>query len=815
MADAGEQTGVDKTMTDLIGIDRQGKDDSRQADGTIAPSERPMNIKWVTHGSARRDIVAILLLVCAAFLYFAGAFWPQDGRLLFGYDVFRMFYPFGAFAGEAFRAGQLPLWNSSVFLGFPQYAEPQLSTFYPLTWLLAWMPATFAFPWQYSLHFAWTAIGGYVLVRRLGGGRAGASLAGMTLAFALTMTVRPFVGHLPHVMTLSWMPWILAAAHWAVEKRSWAVAVAAGVPLGLAFLVGYIPYLVLLVPGISLFMLWLGWLAWREGDRRGAAKILGQLLVIGLTGALLAGAQLLPAAEFALHSNRASGRYNYRDNEPVSYAFLLTALLPDLYGALQGPVALWAEHLSIDFYSEWAMYVGILPLLLLPVGWLVMRRQDRFWIFLALFGVLLALGDKAGLNRLLYDFVPGMNAFRFASRPIYFFTLGAAVTAGLTFDRWFALSPERHAGYAARLKRLLLIITTIGAGLLLIAVVYHYILDSEQRAAATWGFIRQGSRALLLILAGMSLLIWGYGRPKWAVLLAALAMIILDLWGQGQKFLTYVSGEPYSEWAVVDRLLPQERDDFRVLTKVLEENGGYFFDLESIYGYDGFTLEASETMHDLAVADARVVRLLSGRYLIHGPGWDLPIVAPGWEPAVEESEIAVFQRSDYGPRAFMVHDVIGVADEAEALSAIQRPELDFTRSAVVQMLPDTRCDLQPASETPDRVEIVARDDQQITIAVQAQSTGWLVLNELYYPGWRVTVDGLPATIQPTNYALRGVCVPAGNHQVTFTFAPRIAVIGAALSVVALAAVGVAVLFLLLKRRASSHATEAASNERAA
>jgi hypothetical protein len=290
--------------------------------------------------------------------------------------------------------------------------------------------------------------------------------------------------------------------------------------------------------------------------------------------------------------------------------------------------------------------------------------------------------------------------------------------------------------------------------------------------------------------------------------LAALVVIVFDLWGQGQKFLTYVSGEPYPEWAVVDRLLPQERDNFRVLTKVLEENGGSFFGLENIYGYDGFTLEASETLHDLSVADARIVRLLSGRYLIHGPGWDLPIVAPGWQPAVEEGEIAIFERSDFGPRALLVHEVVGAADEAEALSIMQRPELDFTRTAVVQMLPGTQCDLQPAGESVDRVEIAARDDQQITIAVNAQTTGWLVLNELYYPGWQVTIDGQPATIQPTNYALRGVCVPAGSHEVTFTFAPRIAILGISLSVIALAVISVAVALLVLHWAANSTRSKA-------
>jgi uncharacterized membrane protein YfhO len=50
--------------------------------------------------------------------------------------------------------------------------------------------------------------------------------------------------------------------------------------------------------------------------------------------------------------------------------------------------------------------------------------------------------------------------------------------------------------------------------------------------------------------------------------------------------------------------------------------------------------------------------------------------------------------------------------------------------------------------------------------------GVLILSDTYYPGWEVTVDGLPSQLLRANYALRGVYLPTGNHQVVFRFAPR-------------------------------------------
>ncbi|NIT58138.1 MAG: YfhO family protein, partial [Aliifodinibius sp.] len=42
----------------------------------------------------------------------------------------------------------------------------------------------------------------------------------------------------------------------------------------------------------------------------------------------------------------------------------------------------------------------------------------------------------------------------------------------------------------------------------------------------------------------------------------------------------------------------------------------------------------------------------------------------------------------------------------------------------------------------------------------------------YYPaGWEATIDGKPAEIHKTNFVLRGLEVPAGEHTVQLIFEP--------------------------------------------
>ena len=46
------------------------------------------------------------------------------------------------------------------------------------------------------------------------------------------------------------------------------------------------------------------------------------------------------------------------------------------------------------------------------------------------------------------------------------------------------------------------------------------------------------------------------------------------------------------------------------------------------------------------------------------------------------------------------------------------------------------------------------------------------LSEVYYPGWTATIDGQPTEVGRANYVLRAINVPAGRHEVIFSFKPQ-------------------------------------------
>jgi hypothetical protein len=87
------------------------------------------------------------------------------------------------------------------------------------------------------------------------------------------------------------------------------------------------------------------------------------------------------------------------------------------------------------------------------------------------------------------------------------------------------------------------------------------------------------------------------------------------------------------------------------------------------------------------------------------------------------------------------------------------------RQAVAEFLPKTPHDpserVGPFRYSPKRVEF----------DVDLARPGLVVLADVYYPGWRLTIDGKPAPVYRVNRIMRGALVKAGHHKLVYTYRP--------------------------------------------
>jgi hypothetical protein len=95
------------------------------------------------------------------------------------------------------------------------------------------------------------------------------------------------------------------------------------------------------------------------------------------------------------------------------------------------------------------------------------------------------------------------------------------------------------------------------------------------------------------------------------------------------------------------------------------------------------------------------------------------------------------------------------------------------------------------SEYPP-VRVLRHEPEIIELETDSPGPAVLVSSEAAFPGWRATLDGAEHPLLTVNAAFRGMKVPAGRHRITWTFEPTPLRWGAAVSLAALAMLGIAV-----------------------
>ncbi len=98
-----------------------------------------------------------------------------------------------------------------------------------------------------------------------------------------------------------------------------------------------------------------------------------------------------------------------------------------------------------------------------------------------------------------------------------------------------------------------------------------------------------------------------------------------------------------------------------------------------------------------------------------------------------------------------------------------------------------------ASSKSEMVKIWYPSPQRAVLEVTLQSSGLVVLSDVYYPGWQLRIDDVAAPIFRVNLAMRGALVSPGKHRLEYSYAPlsfRLGLIGSILGVGGWLALGV-------------------------
>ena len=130
---------------------------------------------------------------------------------------------------------------------------------------------------------------------------------------------------------------------------------------------------------------------------------------------------------------------------------------------------------------------------------------------------------------------------------------------------------------------------------------------------------------------------------------------------------------------------------------------------------------------------------------------------------------AVMQNPSVLGDAWFVENVKYVNSPDEEIAA-----LNGLNAAKVAVMDKSRFEANKGNYSAPQgsLKLTTYEPMKMVYQSDNQQEGLAVFSEIYYPeGWTATVDGQPAKIMRANYALRALDIPAGKHEIVFSFEP--------------------------------------------
>ena len=714
---------------------------------------------------------------------------------LFASDMMNENFPYRFSLGHALQSGHWPLWVREIYGGFPLLARAESGVCYPFNLVLFGLFSPYvALNLTILLTLATAGIGMYLYAREIGGSPLASVVGGIAFCFSGYL-----LSHLKHISMANaacWLPVALCLLERAVKRNDHRFLLWFGVVFGLQHLsantqtayycgVLYLFYFPLRSlnnqretgagskksnPARRVASLFKNRLTW---------SFAGMLIL----GSLLAAIQLIPTYEMVSLSQRSGGvTFQYAS----SYAYDPRDFWTFFYPYSNGDIGNLTYTGKGVFWEDYG-YVGILTLLFAlsaPLRW---RKSwhVRFFSVSAVVSYLLVLGPATPAYEFVFNYVPGMNYFRFPTRLLLVTDLSLIALASLG-------------------------LTTLAQQLV-------------TRVAKSEG---GGPRGPL---------------RSFAIQAIVLVVVVCDLLYFQLRQNPIVDADKWMKPPRTAEILQQDASLFRMFClggnrahrRMFEQARGWEGDLQPFVEQREFIQPSSNVLYGISSpngyanltpnylidiwGDQNRAGLITQTASIEGDRfapvplfwklmrmYNVKYVTSFWPftPAPNLRNLGVYggayfyQNDDVLARAYLVGEVAGVADGDSALAVLSSEGFNPERSVILdRALPPTYVQ---GANIGGKVEIVRYTTNEAEMRVRTPREAILVFSDSYYPGWVAEVDGSKAEIYRANITQRAVVVPAGEHQVKFRFRPVTVIAGSCVSLASLLLL--LGCFLLLRRR---------------
>lgn len=718
----------------------------------------------------------------------------DDTRVLSGGDITNYLLYLRSFVAQTIKDGIIPMWNPYIFSGVPCAAGMQPAVFYPLNLIVfTLLSPHLAITWSAVIHLFLSGCFSYMFMKALRCHWISSLTTALIFMFSGFQITHLYAGHACVFSASIWLPLILFSIEMTIQTMKFPYVLLGGLAIGIQFLSGHpqISFYTYLLSGIyALFSL--GRVILNKEYAK-AIKLLPLLGTMGIISACLACIQIFPTLELPAYSSRSEGAgYNFITFSSFPFENILSFFFPMLFGnSLDIPY--WGRGLL----HEVCGYVGIIPLILAIMA-IVLKRNANTILFsiLAIASLLLSFGKYTVVYKLCYEFIPGFDLFRVPGRMMYLWTFCLAVLAGFGSSSLIELFKKKQV----------ILFSQIFGVLGILAMLASFFIDADTWRSliqASYGIEERifGAPDLKEHLAGMlliakksmftgaaflmlgAMLLYIHGREWGGAWIRYLipVIILVDLWIFCSPYITTIDNSR-CEWDknMVD-FLKADKEPFRIVTMTDDAslNRGMMYGISNVGGYSPTILKRYQEFINISqglapetptvvmrIAEySKLLDLLGAKYFIIPS--NNPIFHPQFKLAFSDNAINIYQNRNYMRSAWIVHNFRVVHGRDAIFKALK--EISYADEVILEEKPTIKPIASQGTEAYP--EIIKHSPGELIMNVGMAQDGFLVLSEIFYPGWKAIVDGEEQKIYQANYILRAIELKKGVHLVRVVYDP--------------------------------------------
>ena len=523
---------------------------------------------------------------------------------------------------------------------------------------------------------------------------------------------------------------------------------------------------------------------------------------------------------------------------------ILGFIIPDFFGGINQTY--WGFMPFTQIYN----YFGIVVLafgILAVLGKKHRRLAIFMWITSLVF-TLMSFGSFApALSDLLLKYLPYFNKFRVPSMILTMVQINAVMLAALGLDTLFDRAEAQDKSFGKLMLRLF----WISGGLFILWLALSKTLlgglsfsnagelaqykqrgydqvPAELIASRLDLLYKSGVLSLLLLTVSLGFAyLRAIGKLKNTAFMILITLtIFVDLWVYTGKhmrdlkpveqYLNRFEAADYDQFMLRDktphRIYPISQSLF-TQSSLPKPSGEWAYHHQIVTGYSAAKLKRYDDLLKLldgnpakqrpgewqrylmglfAVEEGQqpreipmpVLSMLNAKYFVHPEAIPMDSLLTQIRPVfTSEDGITIYENRNVLPRAWFVDEVRQVSPADSILELMSAESFDPRKTAYVES------PVQGVTK-PDSTMVKQTKAEMHTLEYELQTDkdAFLLLSEVYYPaGWKASLDGKDIPIQAANYALRGLKIPAGKHQLKLFFAPESYKRGVTLSLIGLLA----------------------------